>query len=96
MTIRRDDPYSIRWRLAATLGPEIVAFALAMLLAVGVVIAVWSGSPSGAENRSPEPSLQPGPTGFGSDSRLVGLTTVVPADRTRSTVASVSWTLLNP
>ena len=96
MTIRRDDPYSIRWRLAATLGPEIVAFTLAMLLALGVVIVVWSGSPSGAENRSPEPSLQPGPTGFGSDSRLVGLTTVVPADRTRSTVASVSWTLLNP
>lgn len=70
MTTRRDDPTSIRWRLAATVGPEMLALALTILFALGVLIVVRPGSPSGAENRSPDPSSEPSPTGSTSVGRL--------------------------
>ena len=41
----RDDPSSFKWRLAATVGPEIVALALTILLALAVLLAVQFGSP---------------------------------------------------
>ena len=60
MKTRRHDPSSIRWRLAATVAPEMVALALTILFVLAVLLAVGFGSPSGnAENRSPDPSSEP-------------------------------------
>jgi hypothetical protein len=55
-----DGPSSFRWRLAATVDPEVVALALAILFAFAVLLTVGFGSPSGnAENGSPGPPSEP-------------------------------------
>ena len=55
-----DGPSSFRWRLAATVDPELVALALAILVAFAVLFTVGFGSPSdNAENRSPSHPSEP-------------------------------------
>lgn len=90
MRTGRGDPSSIRWRLAATVGPELVALALAILFALVVLLVIRVGSPTGNdENRSADPSS--GPRSSGSTSMIemaeVGASStwswLVEIDRTR-------------
>lgn len=53
----------MRWRLAAMVDPEMVALALAILIGLAILLVVRLGSPVGAENRSPNPSSEPGSSG---------------------------------
>ena len=60
MRSERDDPSSFRWRLAATVGPEVVALVLAILFAFAILLATRLGSPSSnAKNRSADPTFDP-------------------------------------
>ena len=57
--MRRGDPSSIRWRLAAAVGPELVALGLVMLVAVGLLM-ISRQDPAGDPGRqSPGPSASP-------------------------------------
>lgn len=55
MTRGAGDPTSMRHRLLRAIGPEAVALALIVVIAFGVLLAVWSGS----RQAGPGPSGQP-------------------------------------
>jgi hypothetical protein len=70
------DPFSIRWRIASSVGPEAVALALVVVLAISILLVVRLGSshgdvdvshpspaPSAALSRSLGPSAREGLTG---------------------------------
>jgi hypothetical protein len=57
--MRRGDPSSIRWRLAAAVGPELVALGLVILVAVALLM-ISRHAPAGDPDRqSPEPTASP-------------------------------------
>jgi len=65
--MRRDDPSSIRWRLAATVGPELVALGLVILLAVAVLVVVRLPPAGDPDRRSPQSSASPGASAWNLD-----------------------------
>ena len=63
MTDGRGGPSSSRWRRVVTVDPEIVALAFTILIALAILLVLRSGSPTGAQNRSPDQSTEPGSSG---------------------------------
>lgn len=64
MRMDQGDPSSIRWRVASTVGPEMVALALVIALAISILLIVRLGSPQDdvdVSRPSPAPSFELGP-----------------------------------
>jgi hypothetical protein len=53
---RRGNESTIRWRLAATIGPEVIAFGLSVLLVLAVIMAIGQNPPADGPRRSSEPT----------------------------------------
>jgi hypothetical protein len=65
--MRKGDPSSIRWRLAAAVGPELVALGLVILLAVAILLVVRLPLAGDPGRQSPQPSASPGASAWNLD-----------------------------
>jgi hypothetical protein len=59
MIDRRGTHSRMRWWLAASIGPELVALVLSVVLVLAVILASGLTSPASGRQRTPEPASEP-------------------------------------